>query len=494
MVLEAEGISKAFGPTVALRDVSVKLESGKVHALVGENGAGKSTLFKILSAYEQKDSGTIVYNNNSFEPEEQKQAKEAGIVLVMQELTINRSLGISENIFIDQLRNFSNIFGIINRKVMYKRAQSILDEINAEISISNSIDDLDLGQLKIIEVARALSYNPKVILLDESTAYLNTKEITALLNVINSMKTKGIAIGFISHHLDEVGKVADQLTILKDGFCVGVYKADDLTTKEIESLMVGREILFDFSQKNPCWNKNKTIFSIKDVFAKADLKGINLELHEQEILGIGGLKGAGGEAILETIIGERKISSGSMTLNGRSYEPKMPYDSWQEGIGYLPGSRTTEGLIVDFSVQENIIMTKYPRRGFLIDSNIARSTTEECIETLMIKAKNPLLPCSSLSGGNMQKVVLGKCLYPKPWLLLLNNPTRGIDVGARLEIYKTIRKSVLEDNTSVIILSEDLLELINLSDRILIMNRGRIKKEFLHSENPSEEDVISYMI
>ncbi len=493
MTIRAQEITKTYGPTIALSDVSIALESGKVHALVGENGAGKSTLFKILASYEKQDSGSVYFHDKLFDPDTQEQAKKSGIVLVMQELTINRSLGIAENIFIDRLRSFSNFAGIINRRTLYDKAQSILNEIGADISVKQDINTLDLGQLKIIEVARALSYEPKVIFLDESTAYLNNKEVTALLNVIVSLKNKGIAIGFVSHHLDEVKKIADQLTILKDGSFVGSYEAVALSVKEMESLMVGREMLFDFSDWKSC-STEKALFVMNKATIKNELEDVSLVLHEKEILGIGGLKGAGGEAILRVMVGDKAIPIGSMVYDEKVYKPKTPHTAWNMGIGYLPGSRTSEGLITEFNLMENTIMAKYPRKGVFLNVSEALKGTMKLIEYLHIKADTPSVPCSNLSGGNMQKVVLGKCLFPHPRILLLNNPTRGIDIGARFEIYRKIRELVMNENVSIILLSEDLMELMGLCGRIMIMNKGTVKKIFLRDDNPSEEDIISFMV
>lgn len=494
MILRASEITKTFGPTVALSNVSLSLVSGEVHAVVGENGAGKSTLFKVLSRYEDKDNGLVFLDDKRFEPESMEEAKSAGVVLVMQELTVNPSLGIAENVYIDRLRDYASRFGIINKKKLQEDAQSILEEIGSSFSVRDNVGTLDVGQLKILEVARALSNRPKVILLDESTAFLNRSQVDALLKVVDKMRDSGLIVGFISHHLDEVQRIADHVTILKDGQYVGDYIAKEISRGEIESLMVGRKTLFDFSNWKTC-KSDEVVLSLDkvDTGTAAGPREVSFSLYSREILGIGGLEGSGGQGILECIAGERKPGAGTMELFAKNYEPASPHDAWQSGVAYLPGNRTGEGLVVDFSVLENLIMTDYPRRGPFVDRRKARELVSQYVDSLRIKTSSIQASCRSLSGGNMQKVLLAKCLFARPRVLLLNNPTRGVDVGSRFEIYEKIRELVRTSSISVIMLSEDLLELLGLSDRILIMNKGHIQKEISRDEHPVETDVISYM-
>lgn len=494
MVVRASGITKSFGLTRALSNVSARLQSSEVHAVVGENGAGKSTLFKVIAGYEKKDGGSVFLDEEPFDPLTVEEAQRSGVVLVMQELTINSSLGIAENIFIDRMRAFASPLGLIRKKRLHEAAQAVLDQIGGSLSVTDSLDSLDIGELKILEVARALSYAPKVILLDESTAFLNTSEIDALLKVMNRMREQGLVVGFVSHHLDEVQAIADKVTILKDGELVGEYSSREIGRKEMESLMVGRQMLFNFSDWKSM-KKEETVLTLDGArFAGAhQFPPVSLELHRQEILGIGGLQGSGGQDVLEGIIGERPRLSGSMTLFGKPYSPASPYDAWRAGIAYVPGNRTGEGLVTDFSLQENIIMTDFPRRGPFLDRRRMRSRTEEFVDSLRIKCSGILTPCRSLSGGNMQKALLAKSLFPAPTIILLNNPTRGVDIGSRFEIYEKIRGLVSNEGISVIILTEDLLELLGMSDRILVMNKGSISGEISRDEHPEESDVIAYM-
>jgi ribose transport system ATP-binding protein len=497
--LLARNISKSFGATRALDNVSLTLAPGKVHALVGENGAGKSTLFKVLAAHEQIDAGVITLDGKPYNPANIVEAHASGVALVLQEITINPSLGIAENIFIDRMRRFNRAFGLLDAKAMRRAAQQLLDEIGAGVSVSQDLHQLDLGQWKIIEIARALSYDPKVLLLDESTAYLNTHEVDALLKVINSLRAKQIAIGFVSHHLDEVAKVADAITILKDGAWVGDYGVGELTPDEIGGLMVGRALGHDIYPKArgtaeiALCTAEPPILSLQGVSVSGRLDDVSLTLNRGEILGIGGLKGSGGEDILGVINGDLRGFYGQVLLAGRPYQPKSPADAWQVGIGYLPGSRNSEGLILDFTLLENLTLASRPRNGPFRDQRAERKSSHQLMADLHIKAAGPTVPCTSLSGGNLQKVVLGKCLAPNPKILLLNNPTRGIDIGARIEIYRIIHE-LAQRGMSVILLSEDLMELIGLSDRIAITRVGRVSKLFDHDQAPTEEEIVNYMV
>jgi ribose transport system ATP-binding protein len=491
--LVARNIYKSFGATRALDDVSITFEAGQVRALVGENGAGKSTLLKVLAANIHPDKGTIVLDGQPYTPNDMREAERNGVALVFQEITVNPSLTIAENIFIDRLREFQGFAGLIDWKRLNAAAQHILDGMGVNFTVQRDLHDLNLGQWKIIEIARALSYQPKVLFLDESTAFLSTQEVNAFLTAVRNLRERGIAIGFVSHHLDEVQKVADTLTVLKDGKWVGDYAVGQIRTVEIEALMVGREIGSGIYPEKRACASDEVLLKLDHVSVPGELHDVSFELCRGEILGIGGLKGSGGEAILEVILGDQHAGSGRISFEGREFRPRRPYDAWDRGIAYLPGDRTGEGLIVDFTVMENVSMAAMPRNGPFLNKRSARTLTEKYIADLFIKAQGPNVACNSLSGGNLQKVVLAKCMAPAPRLLLLNNPTRGIDVGARMEIYRIIRE-LANEGVSVILLSEDLPELIGLSNRILITRTGAVSRIFTTDERPREQEIINHMI
>jgi ABC-type sugar transport system ATPase subunit len=491
--LAAEHISKSFGPTRALDDISITLQTGEVRALVGENGAGKSTLLKILAGAVQADAGEMRLDDLTYSPRDLSEAARHGVAIVFQESTINPALGVAENVYIDRLRDFRGRLGFLDRPSLDRAAQGILESIGANISVKANLASLDFGRWKVIEIARALSNRPRVLLLDESTASLNTEEVRIFLGVVRNLHDEGLAVAFVSHHLDEVGEVGDTITILKDGRKVGDYRPTELDTKAMEALMVGREIGPNMYPKPSAGPAGEVLLELVDVSVPGQVSGVSLQLREGEILGLAGLKGSGSEGILEAIYGGAPAKTGEMRFRGAPYRPRRISDAWQCGIAYLPGDRAAEGLIEDFSVLENLTLAVRPRRGPFFDTGTARAITERAIIDMQIKTTSVQAPCRSLSGGNQQKVVLGKCLAVRPRLLLLNNPTRGIDVGSRMEIYRLLRQ-LAEEGSAVLLLSDDLLELIGIADRIVVTRQGRISRTFSRAEAPSERAIVTHMI
>ncbi|MEX2182974.1 MAG: sugar ABC transporter ATP-binding protein, partial [Chloroflexota bacterium] len=464
-----------------------------VRALVGENGDGKSTLLKIIAAATMRDAGEMRLDGAAYSPTDMGAAQRRGVALVFQEITINPSLGIAENIFIDRLGKYAGRFGLLDRPKLNRDAQEILDSMGAGFSVTDELTSLDLGQFKMIEIARALSYQPQVLLLDESTAFLNTREVSAFLDVVRNLRGRGIACGFVSHHLEEVGRVADTITILKDGRKVGDYRESELDPKEIETLMVGRETANRMYPAAPIVPPDVPLLELRDVSVAGRLAEVSLAVGAGEIVALGGLKGSGGEVILEVMYGETRPTAGAMQLAGAPYQPSGIVEACRAGIAYLPGDRLGEGLIAGFSVLENINLGVSPHRGPFIDHAAAREIADHYISELHITAASPDAPSDSLSGGNLQKVVLARCMAVKPRVLLLNNPTRGIDVGSRTEIYRLIRL-LADGGTAIVMLSDDLPELIGMADRIFVTKLGRVTKVFSRAEQPREEDIITHMI
>ncbi len=491
-MLELSDIAKSFGATKALHGVQLYLKSGEVHALVGENGAGKSTLFKACSGAVQADRGEMRLDGQPYRPRTLLEAQHAGVALVFQEMTIIPTIGVAENIFVDRLRRFAGPLGFSSWKSLRQAAAKILNEIGADFSIQSDLDRLSLGQLKVIEVARALSYEPKVLLLDETSAFLNAREVDLLFRVVLRLKERGIAVGFISHHLDEIDRLANRFTILKDGKYVGSYAAGELDRRQIESKMVGRELGASIFPQRSNRQAGKSLLSFSRASAGLKLRQISLSVKSGEIVGIGGLKGSGGEQALEAAIGELRLDSGCLSWQGKNYHPRGPFDAWRKGIAYVPGDRTGEALLLDFSVQMNLTLAQLVLSGPLVDFSKQMSIVTKLLPLLQIKAQTPEIICSSLSGGNLQKVVIGKCMAVEPKLFLLNNPTRGIDIGARAQIYQVIR-DLVDDGAGVLFVTEDLSELLGLSDRILVFRKGGISREFSEPATCTEEEVVSFM-
>jgi ABC-type sugar transport system ATPase subunit/branched-subunit amino acid ABC-type transport system permease component len=407
MQLSAHDICKSYGSTVALDHVPLVLRPGEVHALVGENGAGKSTLLKIAAGAEQPDSGALALDGVPYRPHSLHAAQRSGVALVFQEVTINTSLTVAENIFIDRLRDFTNAVGLVDRGRLERRAQEILDSLDAGISVRENLAALDLGKWKCIEIARALSYEPRVLLLDEATAFLNLQEVRAVLAAMDRLRRNGLTIGFVSHHLDEVLEVADRMSILKDGRYVGTFATGEVTIETIQSRMVGRELSASlYPQRQAAAVAPVPLLRLDGVAAEPDCGPVSLTLNRGEVLGVGGLKGAGGESLLALVAGDRAVTQGAMRLDGAPYRPRAPVDAWQAAVAYLPGDRTAEGLLLDFSVLDNLVLSAQPHRGPFFDRPAATSLAQRLMQQLRIKAATPWVRCGDLSGGNLQKVVL----------------------------------------------------------------------------------------
>ena len=495
MTLVATGLGKRFGQTIAARNISITLQTGRVHAVVGENGAGKSTVLRMLGGAIRPDSGEMTLDGAPYAPQSAFDATHRGVALVHQEITINRSLSVAENIFIGDLRRHTGPLGVLKRKQMAAAAQAFLDRIGVKISVAANIDRLNLGELKCIEIARAISSSPKTLLLDESTAYLDYREVDAVLRVMNELKSKGMTIGFVSHHFNEVLAAADDLTILKDGQFVGSYSAASIQQNDIHRLMVGRDVVHGIypPRSPPTAPTGAPTLTVRKAAVGRELNEISLDVQRGEILGLAGLKGAGAEALFAGIVGDEPLRHGHLQLKGKDYRPSSPRAAWQQGIAHLPGDRGNEGLIVSFSVLDNLVMARPPAFGPFFSMTRARAVSKDLIKQIGIRTSSEASPCQSLSGGNMQKVVMGKCLAVVPGLLLLNNPTRGVDVGAREEIYRIMRQKASE-GLSILLLSEDIPELIGMADRLVVLRRGEMIHEFDSLENVEEHDIVQHMI
>ncbi|QKE90911.1 sugar ABC transporter ATP-binding protein [Lichenicola cladoniae] len=493
MTLVAVNLNKRFGPTLAASDVSITLRTGTVHAIVGENGAGKSTTLRMLGGAMRPDSGAMTLDDAPFAPQSIVDATARGVALVHQEITINRSLTIAENIFIGSLRRYARPLGIVKRKQMATVAQAALDRLGVKISVSTNIDRLNLGELKCVEIARAISSDPNTLLLDESTAYLDHREVDAVLNVMQELKSQGMTIGFVSHHLSEVLAAADDLTILKDGRFVGSFLAASIEANEIHRLMVGRDLSHGtYPPRGPPGLAAPAILRARGVAVGRELNDLSIEVRRGEIVGLAGLKGAGAEALFAGIVGDEKLVHGDLNLAGMDYHPTTPRAAWQQGIAYLPGDRGNEGLIAGFSVLDNLVMARPPSHGPFFDRSRAREISDDLILQIGIRTACADAPCRSLSGGNMQKVVLGKCLAVGPSLLLLNNPTRGVDMGARVEIYGLMRQKAAE-GLAILLSSEDMPELIGMSDRLVVLRQGVVAREYPSLDGVEEHDIVKYM-
>jgi ribose transport system ATP-binding protein len=489
----ASDIHKSFGASKALSGVQMRLHTGEIHALVGENGAGKSTLSKVAAGLFPIDKGQFEFKGEAFQPVSIAHAAKSGVSLVFQEQCTSLELTVAENIFIHDLRSF-RVGPFLNGKKIESVAAEQLSNLGADFGVTTELVNLDLGQKKIIELARALAQNPELIFMDEVTAFLDANGRDLVINSIKKLKGQGITVCFVTHHLDEVFEIADRVTVMRDGKTVATLNVKDTNRAEIESLMVGREMASHMYPQRTIKNlERENLLEVKDLKVRDKIVGANFSVAPGEILGIAGLAGCGGSSFLKCIVGDLQTKSGHMIFSSKSYSPKNPREARDMGIAYLPGERDIEGLLSVFSVRENICLPILPRSFSKVSGAKEKQVSQDFVEKLEIKTQSIESIVDSLSGGNRQKVVLSKLLAISPKVLLLDNPTRGVDVGAREHIYSAIA-AVAQSGTAVILYSEELNELLGLCDRLLVLRRGAISKEFQDVAHLSENDVISFML
>ncbi len=471
-LLSMEKMCKRFGNTVALNNVSLKLEKGSIHALMGENGAGKSTLMKCLFGVYKKDSGIINFNNKEVNFKNPKQALENGVAMVHQELNQVMQQTVLENIW---LGRFKNKFGVVNKKEMYGETINIFKNLNIDIDPDVKIGTLSVSQRQMVEIAKAVSYHAKVIVMDEPTSSLNEREVEHLFKILNMLKKAGCGIIYISHKMSEILEISDTVTIMRDGKTVSSHNAADLTTDKIINLMVGRELNERFPPKTN--NPSDVILEVKNLFTKYSpcLHDINFSLRKGEILGIAGLVSSGRTEVLEALFGMRKVEKGTISVHGTVVVNNNPRQAKNNKFALLTEERRANGIFATLSIESNTTISnlKDYNRGFYIDNSLIKQVTNETIEKLKIKTSGGKAKIKTLSGGNQQKVILGRWLLTKPEILLLDEPTRGIDVGAKYEIYQLINE-LASNGKGIIVVSSEMPELLGICDRIMVMSNYRV--------------------
>jgi ribose transport system ATP-binding protein len=488
-----EGISKAFPGVQALDRVDFEAYSGEVMALVGENGAGKSTLMKILSGAYMKDTGRIYIDGKRVEIQNPYHAQLLGISTIYQELNVTPNQTVAQNIFLGREIKRKGILGklgFVDKKEMERRAKELLNRVGANIDPRELVKNLSVAQRQMVEIAKALSLEAKIIIMDEPTSALGPEEVEKLFEIIRQLKEQGIAIIFISHRLEEVFKIADRITILRDGKLVGVMSKDEATFDKVIYLMVNRP-LGDMFKKEEV-SKGKLILEVKNL-RSAIIKDVSFSLYEGEILGIAGLVGSGRTELVRLIFGADPKISGEIYLNGEKVEIKSPEDAVKHGIGLVPEDRQNQGLILKMSVRENIgvtIIRKILKFLGFIDKNKLTEIAENFVKRLNIKTPSIFEKVLYLSGGNQQKVVLAKWLASNPKILILDEPTRGIDVGAKAEIH-AIMSQLAKIGIGIIMISSEIPELLAMSDRILVMSEGKVVVELPRSE-ATQEKIMAY--
>lgn len=488
-ILEMEHISKTFGPVKALKDVHMDLRSGEVHALMGENGAGKSTLMKILSGVYSLESGTLTYFGKETEFENPKEAQEAGVAIVHQELNMMADLTVAENIYIGR-ESMNGV--LINDGEMIEKSKELFRELGVHVDPAATVKDIPVGQQQMTEIAKAISMDAKIIIFDEPTTSLTDEEIVQLFRIIRELKAKGIGIIYISHRMDEIGVITDRITVMRDGEYVGTVETKETTKDQLINMMVGRVSYVEPKAESTVPEDAPVVLEAKNLNRDKHIKDVSFTLKKGEILGFAGLMGAGRTEVARAIFGADPLDSGEIYINGEKAKIHSTADAVAHGIGYLSEDRRSDGMITDFDVADNISMCTIPEfvEGALINDKKIETVAGKYVDDLSIKCSSVNQVAKTLSGGNQQKVVIAKWLHAKSDILIFDEPTKGIDVGAKNEIYKLMNALVAEGK-SIIMISSELEEILRLSDRVIVMSEGR-KTADLMIQEANQEVIMKY--
>lgn len=488
-ILQVQNLSKSFLGVKALDNIQFSLQKGEIHALMGENGAGKSTFMKILMGLLQPDLGEIIFEGEVLKSNNVHENLQKGISMIHQEILVVPELTVAQNIFLGRETNYRSW---LNDKAINQKAQEILDAIGIKINAQTKIKNLSIAEMQMVEIAKAVSNNAKVIIMDEPTSALTDNEVAMLFKIIKDLKAKGVAIIYISHKMDEIYEITDRITVLRDGQYIATKNTNELDKNALIALMVGRQINDLFLENNSI--KGESILSVQNLNKKGKFKDINFEVHAGEVLGIAGLMGAGRTEIARAIFGLDKYDSGEIIIKGNKVEIKSPEDAIKNGIGYVSEDRKALGFIPALSIKENISLSSlgnFAKTWFVNASNEHEAATRLSTD-LKIKSTSINQKVMTLSGGNQQKVVIGKVLLTAPSLVILDEPTRGIDIGAKFEIYKLINQ-LTDKGIAVIMISSELPEILGMSDRIMVLSKGK-QTALLSKQEATQEKIMQYAV
>ena len=488
-LVQMQGIVKRFPGVVALGGVDFDVQPGEVHVLLGENGAGKSTLIKILAGVYSKDEGRIFVQGQEVHHLTPKMAQDLGIRVIYQEFNLMPYFTVAENLFMgrEPLRNGR----LIDWKKVYKEAQEILDRLDCPVSPRRLVRDLSVADKQMVEIARALSVDSRIIVMDEPTSALSMHEIDKLFQIIHLLKQKGVGIIYISHRLEEINRVGDRVTVLRDGHSVGTRKVDETNIDELIKMMVGREM----KSKYPYENReipDEVVLRVKNFTSRGKFENVNFSLRRGEILGISGLVGAGRTELARAIMGLDPVGEGAVEIFGEGIRPKSPRSMIRRGLGVLPEDRKGQGVTLVLPLVQNVTIVALHRvlRGLFLSLGLEKKLATDYVKQLNIITPSLKTQVMSLSGGNQQKVVLAKWLFSQAKVLIFDEPTRGIDVGSKFEVHQIMMNLVKEGN-SIIMISSELPEILGMSDRILVMREGRLTAE-LKREEATQEKILRY--
>ena len=472
MNIEMKGINKSFGSNQVLKDAGFFLKDGEVHALMGENGAGKSTLMKILTGVYTKDSGTVIVDGEEVTYKTPQEAEKAGIVFIYQEINALFDLTVEENMFMG--KEITKKFGVCDKKAMREKAKEVMDKVGVSIPVDAVMSDLSVGQQQMIEICKALMVDAKVIIMDEPTAALTESETEGLFKVINQLREKGVSIVYISHRMEEIFALCDRITILRDGQYIDTKEIKDLTMDDVVQMMIGREIGERFPTRDS--KIGDVVLKVEGLTSGKLFHDVNFEVRAGEVLGVAGLMGAGRTEIMQAIFGNLKKDSGKIYIDGEEVSIKNPRQAIKAGIGFVTEDRKTEGLLLEKSIAENIEIANLGKvsKGGVLKKEKQDEIVKKGIDEFRVKCFGPWHECNNLSGGNQQKVVLAKWVYTDPKILILDEPTRGVDIGAKKEIYDVIN-DLAAKGVAVIMVSSELPEVLGMSDRIMVIREGEVR-------------------
>lgn len=483
-IIELVDIAKQFGAIQALRGVDLSLYAGEVHALVGENGAGKSTLVKMLAGIHRPDVGLIKINGNVVELHNPAQARNAGIAVIHQEPTLFPDLNVAENVFMG--RHPRDRFGRVDWKRMYQEVERLLASLGVRLNVYTPVQGLSVADQQLVEIAKALSLQSRVLIMDEPTAALSAHEVQELFAITRQLRERGVAILFVSHRLEEVFALADRVTVFRDGTRVATTPIAEVTTEELIRQMVGREMetLYPKSVVEP----GEVVLAVQHLTREGIFSDVSFQVRRGEILGFAGLVGAGRTEVARVIFGIDRASAGEIRINGKIVQIRSPKAAMQYGIAYVPEDRHQHGLIMDFSIVRNMtlpVLQQTSRLG-LVNQRREREIATDYAAQLHVRSSGIDQLVKALSGGNQQKVVLAKWLITQPTVLILDEPTRGIDVGSKAEVHRIVSE-LASKGLAIILISSDLPEVLAMADRVLVMHEGRVAAEFTHAEVNQEK-------
>ena len=483
ILFSMKDINKSFGPVKVLKNVQLEVEKGEIHALMGENGAGKSTLMNILGGVIQKDSGEILFGNQMIENHSPQIAKDLGIGFVHQEFNLAESLTVAENIYMGRLPYKNEKLGIVDYKKLHDNTEYYLNMLGVNIKPTDVVYKLSTASKQMIEIAKALSLNAKVIIFDEPTTSLSDKDVEVLFIIINALKQKGISSVYISHRMEEIHKLCDRITILRDGQYISTDNVKDLTDQEIIKKLVGRNLDNLYPERNV--EVGEIALEVKNLSdTKGAVKNVSFNVRKGEVVGFAGLVGSGRTELMRLVFGADPVESGEIFVKGQKVNIKSPVEAINNGICLLTEDRKNQGVALGLSIKENINMTAL--KSNIINHKEVKKKVDELVENLQIKISSVDKPVSSLSGGNQQKVVLAKWLNTSNDIYIFDEPTKGIDIGAKSEIYAIINQLVA-DGKAVIIVSSEIPELLGTVDRTYVLNEGRLTGELSIEESTQEK-------